>query len=518
MNIDHTKVFSKRITPARFKALPETPFMTPTVIEDLKHRWNWENILDYAGDAIADSPSGQCIWAGITEVVPGEADIYCAESARHSGAAILTSDSDLLVHELGSHGSVVFFNSIELADLTYGSARIIRGMEISPTALACKLGVVSIQRLAYELKRDPSASFSSLVQHSKSTTGAVESSASYLSFMEEYHSLDLESLEDSYHSPSMHRLLDPKITELLLQYTKPKALLRNQLPHVYLPILIEHHDRQSAWLHGNDLRALAYSVLGLSVASDDKLPNAVVEYLRKGRRIYAQSITPYTKEEIVRRLAILNKTIENLRNVCEVVDMDFWRLFAICEILSQTDHENWPSVGHMARFLQQDYCAEKLEWSDVHLSAQIQAILYSLKILRETLLYATASLDDDLAKIAVGFGNIVTDFPPMWVFTKPRKALRDGNPIQTGNEYQLVNQIFNLATEKHDSADGDPAYDNSSEHGASKGNKNTASVTGEGWTESRSKKKRKKMDVIEGEKPNPRGNTNLYELLRRGIN
>src|SRR5262249_10214004 len=70
----------------RGRELPYNPFTVPTVI-----------------DAIRRSPR----WANITHIVPGEADAFCAAAAAEAPRTVLTTDSDLLVYDLGE-SSVVF--------------------------------------------------------------------------------------------------------------------------------------------------------------------------------------------------------------------------------------------------------------------------------------------------------------------------------------------------------------------------------------------------------------------------
>lgn len=89
---DSIEMFSAKSIPARLKLLPSAPFVVPAVIE-----------------ALLNTTYANCVY-----VVPGEADIYCAEDVKMNGGFVITGDSDLLVHDLGLGGGVVFFNDFSL--------------------------------------------------------------------------------------------------------------------------------------------------------------------------------------------------------------------------------------------------------------------------------------------------------------------------------------------------------------------------------------------------------------------
>ncbi|PGH22976.1 hypothetical protein AJ80_02891 [Polytolypa hystricis UAMH7299] len=515
LHIDPAKVFSRRRIPAR--ALPETTFMTPTVIEDLKYRWNWSQILEYIPDRNVEELDPEAyIWANITEVVPGEADIYCAETARQAGAAVLTGDSDLLVHDLGPDGSVIFLDSIEVADVqaANGSALGIRAMEICPRLLEKKLGVNSIQRLAYELKRDPHVSFQTLVQRSKGTDGTVEGSVSFISFMKEYHPLGV--LPES--SPA-RRLLDsavnPKMSELCVQYAVPGLVLPNEPRHVYLPILIENHARGSAWSQGTEIRLIAYSILNLSVPGE-KRSTTLLEHARRGRRIAPVPIALPSQKETEKRLESLIAKITSIRRACNDhhTPLNLWKSFSVYEILSRMDPDERPSPGNIHRFLKQDYCGDKLTWDDIHLYAQIQAILYSLKSLKPLVHSVMSGLEGKLNSLAAEVGELLVDLPPMRILMKPRQdALVSENSIK-----QLVEEIFGLLDEHmadQPSSSEKPESEADGQYGSNNRPRNGDVLTAEvekQWTTAPRKKRKAAIASAAPVSSKPK-HRNMYDIL-----
>lgn len=160
--------------------------MVSAVFEDLKHRWSKKRVEEEFHYTTHSLPCPEYPWADITVMVPGEADIQCAQTARLTGSVILTDDSDLLVHDLGPDGAVVLLSSLHMLEDVQDSAEPeIRGLRIRPHQLSRRLGVANIQRLAYTLTRNPRLSFVELLRRAKEDFEAIERSSDYSDFLQE---------------------------------------------------------------------------------------------------------------------------------------------------------------------------------------------------------------------------------------------------------------------------------------------------------------------------------------------
>ncbi|EEH43982.2 uncharacterized protein PADG_00271 [Paracoccidioides brasiliensis Pb18] len=473
MSIPRDWIFGRRPPSSRFKFLPAPAFMIPTVIEDLKYRWSREEVMKCTARVpeLHEIASRQTrnidnIFAGLVEVVLGEADEYCAATAKNYGCAVLTGDSDLLVHDLGAEGSVIFFNSIEMGDILHireSSATeetedpdamklSIRAMQLHPATIAKKLGVVSFQRLAYELKKDPYTSFATLIHRAKSTTGVVEKSASYQSFMKEY-SNNISGNDSKQIHVHMHTdLTDPKLSELFTQYELPAFNGPETGAYVYLPILVECHGRRAAWLQGSELRLLAYSLLNLRYAADEgRRKGSVVEYMRKGQRIAPVTLTLMTQREVERRLGAFLGQVNGFMTAVygcygdSVERSSVWKCFALYDILSRMEGEDRPRVGEIRRFLERGYCGAKLEWDDIHLHAQMQAVLYSLRLLKELLVVDGEEtwvplFGEMFGELVREVSGLLADLPWMHVATQRRGEF--GGDVDTNQK--VVEGLFLL--------------------------------------------------------------------------
>lgn len=364
--------------------------MVSAVFEDLKFRWNWSKIKKTSDIFAATSlfKDSDYPWADICEMIPGEADIYCAELLKEKqGAAVLTNDSDLLVHDLGAQGSVIFLNSVEMEGWNpkYPADAEIKAMALCPTTLSRRLGIPGMRYLAYELKLDPHAGIRELIRRAKLVSETAERSPAYIQFMEEYRS-HKEIIYRPGFDPSVLQSLDARVSELVLQYVSEPSLCKD-VPQIYFSVLHEDHSRRSAWVEGRNIRCLAYSLLNTLRASQERYP-VVVECVRRGCRFCFDEIGLYDDDCIELELRTL---LSRSRLVQEVSGQDpsssiFWRIYAISELYNCNDKTlTRPSQKQLEKLLAFEYADERMEWTDIHALAQVQAVLYSLRILTQIL-------------------------------------------------------------------------------------------------------------------------------------
>lgn len=374
----------------RFMALPENPFMVSAVFEDLKHRWNWCNIKTAAEGSFKSFCAGNDVeypWADITEIVPGEADVYCGYASRHTGSAVLSNDSDLLVHDLGPQGSVVFLETVELTDYDLHNPQdgYIRAMELHPGVVARKLGIPSILPLAYELKCDQHVGLAELIRRSKDRVGVLADAAAYLSFMQEYGPLSLDVMIDIPGTRESLQTLDIRIAELYLQYELAKFRFR-EAPHIYLSILHEDHARRCAWNEGKNTRRLGYSLLNASYPSSRSY-HKITECVRRGNRICFDTVALHSETQVQEELhALQDRLIEvGVFFNGNWSSLEYWKMFSLNEVYNprKPDSTMIPNRAELENFLLFGQMGAELQWKDLHIFAQMQSVLYSLRILAQ---------------------------------------------------------------------------------------------------------------------------------------
>ncbi|KAF7713554.1 Uncharacterized protein PECH_000574 [Penicillium ucsense] len=389
------QLWQGRTLPARWKNLPENPFMVSAVFEDLRTRWDRAQIAQYTRCNADDLPGGDYPWADLTVMVSGEADIECANVSKITGAAILTNDSDLIVHDLGSDGSVVFLHSVHLidedgtesqlqsrSDLSQSYKTRISAMRLHPTDLARRLGIHDIQLFAFHLNEDPHLGFAELVRRSNQRERLE--SPSYTDFMREYEQV-AECSASAVHLLALGDL-DPRISELVWQYQRRDVYCNVGNPHIYLGILVEDSSRRCAWGFGTFYRILGYSLLNKAYPSDARF-STVSEFTRRGARVFAEQVTLSSAKTALADLKTFQESLQLARDAFGPNDPStFWIMFALADIYCDVDNQaSLPDAETLERFLTKGFQGQRTEWTDIHLCAQIHAVLYSLRILQQLL-------------------------------------------------------------------------------------------------------------------------------------
>ncbi|GCB27089.1 hypothetical protein AAWM_09974 [Aspergillus awamori] len=395
-SISPKNILQRRSLPAKYANIPENPFIVPAVFEDLKHRWCKKNINsvvknvpDLSTASLSDFP-----WGDAVVMVPGEADTYCAHVARLTGCAILTNDSDLLLHDLGKRGSVVLLDSIE--PWTYDASQhghpLIRALRLCPDQVARRLGLTSLLPLAYELKIHPDTGLKQLIQQAKDTDDSTEHKPGYCQFAEEYQSspsLDQETLYESY---PQH--LDPRISELF----SLRGRIRDSSGQLcmYLVVLNEDPARQCAWAQGKLYRSMGYSALNLSFSDDENCDFVDEEWLLLE----------------MNSLCLLLDTV-HLQSELEIASPAYWRILALYIIHYEQTGSAINHTERLRRLLMLGY-GDNLDWVDVHLIAQMQSVLYSLRILGQ-LLGLTGFIDN----LTLRTRTLLDNLPPLSILMRP---------------------------------------------------------------------------------------------------
>ncbi|OQE46144.1 hypothetical protein PENCOP_c001G02009 [Penicillium coprophilum] len=420
MPTERGQVWCSRGLPQRRKGLPENPFMVSAVFEDLRNRWNKEQIRKEVDDDISCFADTDYPWAEITVMVAGEADVECASVAKRTGCAVLTDDSDLLLHDLGQHGAVLFLDSVQTSSGVWDPAEPdIRGLRICPHSLSGRLGISSVQWFAYELQRNVHMSFAELTRISKESSQATELSSEYLEFLREY---QYETPDNEVIRGARQSLLplDPRVSELFWQYELPSIYCLGEQPHVYLGILNEDSSRRCAWEQGRTYRSLGYSLFNLSRPAANRFA-AVHEFVRRGGRIVAEEITLSGTKTVASDMELVRRRLATAHAAFDegLSAESFWFLFALSDIYRDgAGTTTIPSGKELESFLTKGYMAQSTKWTDIHLLAQIQAALYSLRILKQLL--DIAAPGDDLIESS----SLLADLPPLHIMMSRQKMIQ----------------------------------------------------------------------------------------------
>ncbi|MDI1486151.1 MAG: hypothetical protein OHK93_004342 [Ramalina farinacea] len=414
--------------------LPSPPFIVPAVIHALR------------------ASEFKCS----VDLVPGEADPYCAARASVIRGVIFTADSDLLIHDSGPGGSVVLLDHIQLeAQVENGTT--LRAPIFEPGKISQKLGIGSdvqaLQNLAYLLQEVPGISFHQALQKVRSRKDRGVELAH-----EPFHLVNATNQTLARHEAALFdddhlryfRLhgqhLDPRLAEICLQlHLKVKPMEHA----MYLPVLLEDPARASAWEVSVPFRHLAYTYL-IHRSSCGSMQSKIYEYRRKGQRLVQNPLSTSSSEErnvlneafiVCDQLGAVHSAFNNIHPT-----ILRWRYVAARYVLDWYDSEakTLPSVETVMHIIM-GKGKSKWSWDGIHFAAQIDGVLYSVHMIRQVLQYLhivpseweTSCNVDGFASSAMGIAQILKDLP---VFEKLLLSTRETRWLSDSSRYVMPGQ------------------------------------------------------------------------------
>lgn len=348
--------------------------------------------------AIIDALRESSCYHQLVHLVPGEADSYCAQHLLKSGGTVLTSDSDLLAHDLGQ-GQVTF-----LRDIHVDTHDRLSCASFSSSQICKRLGISSSQicRLAYERKCSP---HSTLPQILRDCSQTIKDPIGYEEFCHEY--LDHESASLPFSkagSPTSVDGVDPRISEFILQMGPAASKTPDDIK-MFLPILLESSSRGSAWEQSTPLRQLAYTIARWIIpgsASDIQEYRRVNTLDQKGRLV---CLLPQEAAKT------MSKQLINLMTQVRVQLKDatlHWQVFCLSLDIRYCYEEGKHS--HMLQSLRDSIWKRdpsRISWDTIHLVAQLQASYYSLRMLKQVLTLAPS--ETTIPELC----DLLTSLPPL---------------------------------------------------------------------------------------------------------
>ena len=420
----------------------------------------------------------------MVSVVPGEAEAFCVPAAKACNAAILTNDSDLaLFEDLTSDGVVVLLHSMKLS--VTGNARALEAQCWRPREIVQKLELNSLLGLGFERSKDSTASFSIILQRAKDSRGIVESDTGFTAFQTQFNGPS-ESPTELSSSKSLTNF-DPRLSELVCQlFNASDATLSNSpaILQLTLPILHEDPTRDSSWSYGRSLRHAAYCLLHLHKLKTTKAhPTAepptsdpsVSELNRKGQRIAEDKLLLTSSHQPISsaktNMNLLNQYLataspSTTTSTPPTPTATTYILWALHTVLDQrlTVGKQSYSRNLIKQFLSLTPLPSERQqrppaglpvsdaangWTLLHLNANVQAVLYSARMLKQTVDFLQknrehdqAGTDDEIAKLAQVLGSM----PPIEdLFLDPIGARHLMQQVPQEKLRGMISPIFELA-------------------------------------------------------------------------
>jgi hypothetical protein len=376
-------LFGGESAPSGLTKIPAVPYLVPSIIEALSRSW----------------------YQQVVEVIPGEADLYCARHVKQHGGTVLTSDSDLLVHDLGLEGAVSFLKDIEV--VTTRNTVSVRCVQYKIAAIAKRLGITAqqnLRHLAFEMTMDPHATFPQLLQKVTKFGSEPSNRNLYREFALQYSPLAPEEVVAAENTKDPVRAvlarLDPRVSEYVLQF--PRFAQIASLPEgpdqleivgqrdvaVFLPFISDFPLRTSAWEMSTSIRQLAYGMVNLAVPEDQKI-SSIFEHRRqqagtKGREWQIPTTLLEIEQASVNLLGLLKCIRQTSPNLLQE---SMWRTLALYQDLDWSTGSGKSSLGQqLIQASKNDSGSNgRLTWETLHFTAQIHGSYYSFRTLKQIL-------------------------------------------------------------------------------------------------------------------------------------
>lgn len=372
-SVPASKLLRNKTPRAMRRGIPTVPFLVPAAIE-----------------AIAESK-----YASVTRVVAGEADAFCAVAARTNDRAtlVLSSDSDLLVYDLGPKAGLADFNRFHPRKEEPSTGRL-NGCEritirmFKPRDIARRLGLNGLERLAYQIKVDSTVKLPEAIERSTHPPVNPESLNRFLS------KYDVENLAvpmldrdpKSDHAPSY---IDPRISELMHQVNEGSS---PEPINMYLPMLLEDPDRISAWTETAEARAFAYSCLNI-YRPGNTTSRLLQEVYREGDHVGITAMNWLDESETLAYASTyFNKIRDHMDDQSKPPRGEIWNHYRLWRGYALSLLCDPPlTIESSKHILEGNEDSSIWSWTDVQDNARLQASLYSLRIMQQILRHLDSS-------------------------------------------------------------------------------------------------------------------------------
>ena len=401
-------LFQSTTVRSSLTALPALSFVVPAILEGLK---------------------SSSRYADLTEVVSGEADLYCARYLKQHGGVVFTSDSDLLVHDLGAKGAVSFFSDIESGG---DASTVLRSQIFQPAAISNRLALPEshgLRALAYEIVMDAHGTFPKLVKQAKDVKAITEHRQMYDDFLKEYNSLPIESETPTEYSATIRVLqyLDPRTSEYVLHFASLATIAGQQMvskgsaspsPHIFLSFLLDCPVRTNAWEVSTATRQLAYGLINIIVPVSEQA-TSVFEHRRQIERSAGRELMLPEVSDVPEACIAVLETFEDLKKkLPNFTQTQLWMAFAVHQDIEWSTANSKTAISQL--FLQRMAYPKIADrsgyfgWDIVQFFAQLQGSLYSFRILQQlTCLVVSTGPKDSIPEAIHRLNSLLSSVPPL---------------------------------------------------------------------------------------------------------
>lgn len=402
-------------------------------------------------DALRSCPE----YKDVVHVVPGEADSFCANRLRTRGGVVLTSDSDLLVHDVGK-GRVAFFREIRENEdegaedpdswifLLFDIPDLLKRMGLSPG--------IDARRLGYEVWRDSRASFNAIVSSCQKDLILEGDRRGFEEFCREYATPEFPLPLTVGGNKLGITSLDPRVSELVLQLGSPEiGGIDASGARVFLPALSEDALLGSPWTPSTPIRQLAYTIYTW-ILPKPYLRLVVQEFRRiQTAQQSGRSVVVMQKPAAQDLAKVVLSYMEKLKRIFGHTGKTFWTFLSLAmDIKDCQEYEKRPhcltilrpSSAHVSSPDSDKFA--KIPWGVTHFTGHLQACFYSFRMLHQILCIIPDSELDGLPPQVAQLRNELFNLPGIDDFPDCESSLEFLKTFKETKPLEIINCLIEL--------------------------------------------------------------------------
>lgn len=354
----------KTICSSSFSHMLSPPFLVPCVVEALSSHLEYNQIL---------------------YVTPGEADDYCAKYVQENGGVVLTSDSDLLVYNLGIQGNVCYLDDIGLERFEpdfccqmYSSENMLERFSLSHEH--------GMAALAFEICENPSATLQTLLERAKKAPSSAKKT-SLLDFASRYTLASKIALLDETRPQTCK--LDARISEFVLRCSPESRIQRSltsyesaTLAMIYLPQLVDSPQLPDAYVISADVRCAAYSLM-VNYSKGNAPYNTVNQHSRQHNIQAGKSVSLMNADNTTILLDSINILLDKATEMDpNPTNTEYWIMVSIIQEVIWSIKQDRQSLNHRVIKCRASNNVV-MDWNSIHCLAQFHGSYYSMRMLKQ---------------------------------------------------------------------------------------------------------------------------------------
>lgn len=419
-------------------------------------------IVSIVLEALRNTPA----FTHVVHVVPDEADSYCADRVKSKGGVVLTSDSDLLIYDIG-HGRVAFFDEIqENMDESAENKTdwLFRLYDIRTTLKEHRLSKdgksIDPLRIGFEVwSRPRPVGWHEIMFNSTRELQTDTQKEKFAEFCQHYQTPKQPLPVTRLGNTVSIRGLDPRMSEAVLQLS---ALARiepsgghdenerdSMDAGVYMHHIWEDYKMATPWAPSTCVRQLAYTIISW-IFPEPRVRVGVQEF-RRIQRIwqYGSPVQILSQPDAEDVASVILDFIEKLKAILGPDRTHLWTLLCLAlDVKDCIDTGKRSHVLHMvgpgSAFVNDPIKNGRIHWNVIHFVGHLEAGYYSLRVLQKMISIIPTEDIRRLPRVVEQLRYELIGFPGYDEFPDMRTSLKFLEEDEAIQPFKILDRLIDM--------------------------------------------------------------------------